>query len=175
MASNNTLLCIHRDPAQLSLLQEHGYELVTATNAHDGLQLFRSRPVDAIVLDYHLDLLNGAVVAAEAKKAKPQVPIVMLADHMELPDGALRSVDALVAKSDGHHFLLATVHFVLNAQPAQRREGKQWARRPVHPRRLGRSGERADRADTGQLATDKKDAPLSPRMWRSIRNGTIQF
>jgi hypothetical protein len=28
-----------------------------------------------------------------------------------LPDGALKSVDALVAKSDGPHFLLATIHF----------------------------------------------------------------
>ncbi|MGA9710692.1 MAG: hypothetical protein WBR31_02815, partial [Candidatus Sulfotelmatobacter sp.] len=56
MAINNTLLCIHRDPDQLSLLQENGYELLTATNGHDGLRLFASQPVDAIVLDYHLGL-----------------------------------------------------------------------------------------------------------------------
>ncbi len=173
MSTNSTLLCIHRDPTQLSWLRESGYKLVTATNAHDGLRLFRSRPVDAVVLDYHLDLLNGAVVAAQVKKVKPQIPIVMLADHMELPDGALTSVDALVAKSDGPHFLLATVHFVLNAQPAQRLERRHWARKPVHPRRPGRSGLRADRADTGQLTTDKKDAPLSPGVWRSIRNGIV--
>ncbi len=36
MGTNNTLLCIHRDPAQLSLLQENGYELVTATNVKLG-------------------------------------------------------------------------------------------------------------------------------------------
>ena len=119
MATNSTLLCIHRDPAQLSLLQENGYELVTATNGHDGLRLFMSRPVDAIVLDYHLGLLNGAVVAAEIKQIKPQVPIVMLIDSLELPEGALKSADALVTKSDGAHFLLATVHSVLSVKPAQ--------------------------------------------------------
>jgi len=119
MATNSTLLCIHRDPAQLSLLQENGYELVTATNGHDGLRLFMSRPVDAIVLDYHLGLLNSAVVAAEIKQIKPQVPIVMLIDSLELPEGALKSVDALVTKSDGAHFLLATVHFVLSVKPAR--------------------------------------------------------
>ena len=119
MATNSTLLCIHRDPAQLSLLQENGYELVTATNGHDGLRLFMSRPVDAIVLDYHLGLLDGAVVAAEIKQIKPQVPIVMLIDNLELPDGALKSVDALVTKSDGAYFLLATVHFVLSVKPAR--------------------------------------------------------
>lgn len=71
----NTLLCIHRDPAQLSLLQENGYELVTATNGHEGLRLFMSRAVDAIVLEYHLGLLNGAVIAAEIKQVRPEVPI----------------------------------------------------------------------------------------------------
>jgi DNA-binding response OmpR family regulator len=111
-----TLLCIHRDPAQLSVLEENGYELVTATNGHDGLRLFMSQPVDAIVLEYHLGLLNGLVVAAEIKQVRPQVPIVLLVDHLELPDGTLRSIDALVAKSDGPHYLWATVHFVLNTK-----------------------------------------------------------
>ena len=71
MATNSTLLCIHRDPAQLSLLRENGYELVTATNGHDGLRLFASQPVDAIVLEYHLGLLDGAVIAAEIKRVRP--------------------------------------------------------------------------------------------------------
>jgi DNA-binding response OmpR family regulator len=124
MGTNSTLLCIHRDPAQLSWLKENGYELVTATNGHDGLWLFMSRPVDAIVLEYHLSLLDGSVIAAEIKQLRPTVPIVMLTDHLELPDGALKSVDALVTKSDGVHFLLAAVHFVLSAKPALRHEGK---------------------------------------------------
>jgi len=114
MGSNSTLLCIHRDPSQLSLLQEHGYELVTATNGSDGLRLFMSQAVDAIVVDYQLGLLDGGVVAAEIKKVKPVVPIVMLVGDVELPADALKSVDALVARCDGPHFLLATVHFVLN-------------------------------------------------------------
>ncbi len=120
MPANSTLLCIHRDPAQLSLLQENGYELVTATSGSEGLRLLMTRPVEAIVLEYHLGLPDGAVVAAETKEVKPQIPIVMLADHLELPDGALKSVDALVTKSDGVHFLWATVHFVINVKPTQR-------------------------------------------------------
>ena len=152
MATNSTLLCVHRDPAQLRLVQEHGYELVTATNGHDALRLFMSRPVDAIALEYHLGLLDGSVIAEEIKQVRPKVPIVMLADHLELPDGALRSVDALVAKSDGPHFLLATVHFVLNVKPAKRHDGTLRAQTPAHRRRPGRSPEGADRgqADTVQ-------------------------
>jgi CheY-like chemotaxis protein len=177
MATNSTLLCIHRDPTQLSMLQESGYELVTATNGHEGLRLFMSRPVDAIVLEYHLGLLDGSVIAAEIKQVRPNVPIVLLADHVELPDGALKSVDAFVAKSDGPHFLVATVHFVLRVKPAQRLEGKLRAQTLAHLRRPGRSREGAERwpDNPAQLAIHEKDAPLSPRVWRSIRNGTVKF
>jgi DNA-binding response OmpR family regulator len=122
MAANSTLLCIHRDPSQLSLLKEKGYGLITATNGSDGLRLLMSQSVDAIVVEYHLGLLNGAVVADEIKHVRPQLPIVMVVDNLELPNGALKSVDALVAKSDGPHFLRATIHFVLQAKrsPATR-------------------------------------------------------
>jgi DNA-binding response OmpR family regulator len=135
MADNGTLLCIHRDPAQLTLLQENGYELVTASNGSEGLRLLMTRPVDAIVLEYHLGLLDGAVVATEIKKAKPELPIVMLADHLELPNGALKSVDALVTKADGAHFLWATVHFILNVKPNRREQATLSAQVPTRNRR----------------------------------------
>jgi DNA-binding response OmpR family regulator len=146
--ATNTLLCIHRDPAQLTLLQENGYELVTTSNARDGLRLLRTRPVDAIVLEYHLRLLDGAVVAAEIRKVKPQLPIVMLTDHLELPEGALKSVDALVTKSDGAHFLWATIHFVLTVKPAKRLEAKLRAQAPLHLRRPGSSREEWNRCQS---------------------------
>jgi len=173
----NTLLCIHRDTAQLSLLQENGYDLVTATNGYDGLRLFMTRPVDAIVLEYHLGLLNGSVIATEIKQVKPEVPIVMLAEDVELPEDALKSVDALVAKSDGPHFLLEALHFVLHVKPTQREEGKVRAQTPSRLRRSGRSRKGADRMPADILLSDKdeKDAPLSPSAWRSIWNGTARF
>ncbi len=115
----STVLCIHRNPSQLSLLAENGFKLVTATNGHDGLRIFSSQAVDAIVLEYHLGLLDGAVVASAIKQVRPKVPIVMLVDSLELPDGALKSVDAVVAKSDGPHFLWAAVDFVVNVKPSQ--------------------------------------------------------
>src|SRR5439155_15163436 len=78
MAAISTLLCIHRDPAQLNLLKEKGYGLITAATGSDGLRLLMSQSVDAIILEYDLGLLNGAVVADEIKQVRPQLPIVML-------------------------------------------------------------------------------------------------
>lgn len=155
MATSGTLLCIHRDPAQLSFLKQHGYELVTAANGHEGLGRFRSRAVDAIVLEYHLGLLDGAAVADAIKRCRPEVPIVMVADDMELPSAALQSVDALVARADGAHFLLATVHFVLNV--------KRQAKSRLKPKPASRSG---------NLSLEDS---LTPEMWNGIRKGEIAF
>ncbi len=176
MATSSTLLCIHRDPAQLSLLQEH-YELVTATNGQEGLRLFMSRPVDAIVLDYHLGLLDGAVVATAIKRVKPNVPIIMLAGDVDLPDDALQAVDALVAKSDGPISLLETVHSVLRAKLTERHEGRLETEPPANPRSLRRSWDGVERrqAILAQMAMDERALPFSRKMWRSIRNGTVQF
>jgi CheY-like chemotaxis protein len=190
----NTLLCIHRDPTELQLLQEHGYELATATNGCDGLRLFMSQPVDAVVLEYHLGLPDSTAIADEIKQARPDVPIVMLADHVELPPDALKSVDALVVKSDGPHFLLATVHFVLSVKPAERRKTKLDPQTPAHLRRSGRSWEAAGPRDTSApllaspapvspmpaspkpaISEREKNAPLSPEVWQDIRKGTIRF
>jgi DNA-binding response OmpR family regulator len=176
MAIKSTLLCIHRDPAQLSLLTEHGYELATATTGSDGLRLFMSRAVDAVVLEYHLSLVDGAPLAHEIKRVRPELPIVMVVDYVELPGDALKSVDALVVKSDGPHFLLATVHFLLHVKPAQRKKNRPET--PAHLRCSGRSQEVApDRgqANTPQSATEGNDAPFSREVWRSIRDGNIKF
>lgn len=172
MAAINTLLCVHRNPDQLSLLEEHGYELITAASGCEGLRLLMSRPVDAIVLEYHLGLLDGAVVdgaiidgatiADEIKRLRPAVPIVMLADHLELPDGALNSVDAVVTKSDGAHFLLATVHFMLNVRPAQRREPKVSAKAPRHFRGTAGLTAKHSRAKPSTPAHEKT-TPFSPK------------
>ena len=176
MAANGTLLCIHRDPAQLNLLEENGYELVTATNGRDGLRLFMSRSVDAIVLEYPLGLLDGSVIAAEIKQVRPKLPIIMLADHAELPEGALKSVDMLVSKSDPPHFLWAAVHFVLNAKLDRGGEEKPRSQTPrLRRSRRSRAGTETWQTTTAQLAADEQDAPFSPAVWRSILNGTFQF
>jgi CheY-like chemotaxis protein len=170
MASNPTVLCIHRDPAQLSLPQERGYELLTATNGREGLRLFASQPVDAIVLDYHPGLLDGIVVANEIKRVRPTIPIVMVADNLDFPKGALRSIDALVTRADGTKFLWATVHSVLKVKPPRARKEESPTQRPGHPRRTGRS----QPLQAKQLPV-LDDAPFSAEEWRCIRTGTVRF
>ena len=83
MHTSSTVLCIHQDPAELRLLKDSGYELLTVTNGPDALRLFESVPVDAVVIEHAVGALDGSVIAAEMKRVRPQVPVVMLVDHLE--------------------------------------------------------------------------------------------
>jgi CheY-like chemotaxis protein len=164
MGTQSTLLCIHRDPGQLLHLEENGYRLVTATNGGEGLRLFMSRTVDAVVIEYHLGLLDGAVVASEIKQVRPHVPIVMVCDNLELPEDALKSVDAIVVRSDGHHFLVATIHFVLSVEWEKQHNSAARAtagRRPFN--RLGLGRPRTTTASRARRSsTENGDTPFPP-------------
>jgi CheY-like chemotaxis protein len=170
MATNTTLLCIHRDPAPLSLLRDNGYQVLTATSGHEGLRLFMTRHVDAIVLEYHLGFLDGGVVAAEIKKTRPQIPILMMLDHLDVPEGALRNVDMVVAKYDGDHFLLSAIRSVLETKPLL--PGK--TRKSSRNRSLSREGTRSGTANL-KPAVQNASAPFSSEEWQSILNGSVKF
>jgi DNA-binding response OmpR family regulator len=141
METQTTLLCIHRDPDQLLHLKENGYQLLTATSGSEGLRLLMSHAVDAVVMEYHLGLLNGVVVASEIKQVKPQLPIVMVCDNLELADDAMKSVDAIVVKTDGRHFLVATIHFVLSID---------WEKQPISNSRSSAPGKHFNRMGWGR-------------------------
>jgi DNA-binding response OmpR family regulator len=177
MGNQSTLLCIHRDPGQLVHLEENGYRLVTATCGYEGLRLLMSQAVDAVVIEYHLGLLDGAVVASEIKQVRPQVPVVMVCDNLELPEDALKSVDAIVVRSDGHHFLVATIHFVLSVEWEKQHNGASRAaaaRRPFNRLGLART-RRTTTSHARRSSTKGGDLPFPPRLWRRILDGTIQF
>jgi CheY-like chemotaxis protein len=175
MSAISTLLCIHRDPSQLSLLKQNGYELLTAATSREGLRLFMSRDVDAIVIDYHLGLLDGAIVAAEIKQVRPQVPIVMLANPLELPPEALNSVDAVVPRSAAPQSLWAAVHFVLNMEP--RKNFVSTAKlRSRQKHRWGAAGRsRNGRSKLEPFVQADETAAFSADLWQRIFNGTVQF
>jgi DNA-binding response OmpR family regulator len=170
MATNTTLLCIHCDPTPLSLLRANGYRVLTATNGHEGLQLFMTRQVDAIVLEYHLGFLDGGIVAAEIKKTHPQIPILMVVDRLDVPEGALRSVDMVVAKLDGDHFLLSAVRSVLEPKPLSLDKTRKSGRRRAAPRQSTPS-----RTADLKRAARHSNVPFSSEGWQKILKRTVKF
>jgi hypothetical protein len=94
-------------------------------------------------------------VAAEIKKIKPEMPIVMLAPGMELPVSALSWVDAFVPKADGPDVLLATLRSVLDAKPARLSETNPEDSVPVHTRRPNQRWDGKERRHVNPVQSER--------------------
>jgi len=115
-----TILCIDDHWSGLigrkHLLEQNGYKVLEASGGDEGLKLFRSRNVDAVVLDYQMPGMSGDVVAAKMKSINSQVPIMLLSAYGPLPKNKLRSVDSFVSKSQPPDMLLSSLQGMLGDQ-----------------------------------------------------------
>ena len=113
-----TLLCVDDNQSSLKIwkiiLEDSGYKVLTASSGREGLEVFASNAIDAVILDYQMPEMNGELVAAEMKRTNPEIPILMLSGWASLPESALRLVDEFVAKGDRVEFMLLTVQQVLS-------------------------------------------------------------
>jgi CheY-like chemotaxis protein len=116
-----TILCIddHWNGliARKMLLEADGYRVLEATGGPEGLNLFLSYPVDAVVLDYQMPGMTGDVVATKMKSIKSQVPILLISAYGPLPESKLKSVDSFLAKSQPTTTFLSTLHDLLGGRP----------------------------------------------------------
>jgi response regulator RpfG family c-di-GMP phosphodiesterase len=99
-----------------TFLENNGYEVLEAGNGDEGLKLFLSRSVDAVVLDYQMPGMNGDVVAAKMKRAKSHVPIMLLSAYGPFPTSKLLAVDTFLSKSQPPRILLSTLQNLLNTR-----------------------------------------------------------
>jgi len=112
-----SLLCIDDNQSSLNIckiiLEDVGYQVSTASSAREGLEIFASHVIDAVILDYQMPEMNGELVAAEMRRTKPLVPILMLSGWASLPESALQLVDEYVAKGDPVELMLLAVQQLL--------------------------------------------------------------
>lgn len=115
-----TILCIDDHWSGLigrkMFLENHGYMVLEATGGDEGLKIFRTHVVDAVVIDYQMPGMNGDVVAAKMKRAKRDVPILLLSAYGPLPEKKLQSVDAFLTKSQETKALLPALQHLLYGQ-----------------------------------------------------------
>jgi CheY-like chemotaxis protein len=112
------ILCIDDDgagpEAPKELLKISGYEVLTAQSGEQGLELFVSHPIDAVVLDYKMPGMNGDRVARQMRRVKPEVPILMLSGYCELPLNDLCCVNAFLSKGESWSTVVSTLDRLLN-------------------------------------------------------------
>lgn len=114
-----TVLCIDDEEPGLEvrkiLLESAGHRVLTAKSGSEGIRVFQSEPVDAVILDYWMSGMNGVAVARELKKLNPKIPIMILSAYGTLLDEALGVADVWIRKGEEDpQFLLAKVDELLD-------------------------------------------------------------
>ena len=100
------------------LLERAGYRVLTAPNGTDGLALFSSEPIEAVVLDYSMPGMDGGEVAEKMRQIKPATPILLLSAYIGLPVEVLSRVDLYMTKGEGAPMLLSKLESLLQTAHA---------------------------------------------------------
>jgi two-component system, OmpR family, alkaline phosphatase synthesis response regulator PhoP len=99
---SGVLLCIDDNEDVLecekAFLESFGYTVLTAASGGKGLELASIYPVDVVIVDYLMPEMNGQEVAIEMRRLNPQAPIIMLSATVDVPEQALKLVDAFITK-----------------------------------------------------------------------------
>src|ERR1019366_9363038 len=107
------LLCIDDNEDLLecerSFLESFGYSVLTAESGGKGLELASKHSVDVVILDYFMPEMNGQEVAIEMRRLRPEAAIIMLSGAADVPEQALKWVDAFIAKDRLASQLLPTI------------------------------------------------------------------
>jgi CheY-like chemotaxis protein len=99
-----TVLCAEDDQDQLTsrrlVFESSGFNVLLARSGTEALEIFRTHPVDAVVLDYWMPGMKGISVAREMKQLRPNTPILVLSGFSALPDETIGVVDSWLQKRD---------------------------------------------------------------------------
>ncbi|HET7186186.1 MAG TPA: response regulator [Terriglobales bacterium] len=96
-----------------ALLKQKGYDVLISTSPREGLKLFASCHVDAVVLDYNIPEMRGDVLASRMKQLKPDTPIMLLSAEDALPEEALGQVDMFISKREPPREFISAVQALL--------------------------------------------------------------
>jgi CheY-like chemotaxis protein len=110
---SGVVLCIDDNEEVLecekAFLESFGYTVLTARSGGKGLELASIHLVDVVIVNYFMPGMNGHEVAVEMKRLRPQAPIIMLSGEADVPEQALKLVDAFIAQDRLASQLLSTI------------------------------------------------------------------
>jgi len=105
-----TLLCVDDDSQKINtitaILRREGYDVITAPVGTEALKLFAEKHIDLAVVDHYMPGMSGDVLAAEMKRIKAAVPVVLFSGSFNLPEMVIAIVDGFVSSSEDFSALL---------------------------------------------------------------------
>ena len=69
--------------ARKSVLQELGYQILTASSAEGALELIKEHRVDLVVTDFKMQQMDGVGLIAAMRKSGQDVPVILLSGFAE--------------------------------------------------------------------------------------------
>jgi CheY-like chemotaxis protein len=100
--ADGIVLCIDDNQDVLEcekeFLESFGFTVLAAPSGGKGLELASIHSVDVVIVDYQMPEMNGHQVAIEMRRLRPHAPIIMLSGAVDVPEQALKSVDAFIPK-----------------------------------------------------------------------------
>jgi CheY-like chemotaxis protein len=102
MSRKATVLCVDDRMDSLLIrklmLEQFGCKVLTVADSRSCVNALNDS-VDLVVIDYHLaGAMNGEELARGIRKARPQLPLIMLTGDPMIPESARDSVDAVLIK-----------------------------------------------------------------------------
>jgi DNA-binding NtrC family response regulator len=111
-----TLLLVGDHIQQLNLLaltmKMSGFSVVTASSPMEAISMMNEhglRKIDVAVIDYHMPIMNGCVLAAYLKARYPELKIVLRSGAPDISQAEMMSADGFISKSDGIGALLSKI------------------------------------------------------------------
>jgi CheY-like chemotaxis protein len=98
-----------------------GYSVLTANTGAKALGLLRSHSVDAVVLDYAMNPMNGEETARRVRRKHGNIPIVLFSACLPVPKSVLEVVDICVEKGKGPKVLSEALLRLLQTSPRKRK------------------------------------------------------
>jgi len=80
-------------------LRRSGYDVEIAPDADEAVRLFKLNPVDAVVMDCHVEA-SSQTIAPVLRQIYPDTPIIMMSGYCGVPCKRLRAADGCVQKGD---------------------------------------------------------------------------
>lgn len=118
--SNPTILVVDDNQGVVDflvlLLSKHGLSVRGVSSGHECLDIVKSRPVDLILLDVMMPVMNGLQVCQQLKQIAPSIPVILLTarDDMKTRAAAMDlGVSEFVAKPVNNRDLLNRVQLQL--------------------------------------------------------------
>jgi DNA-binding response OmpR family regulator len=113
-----------------------GFEVVIASNGREGLNVLRSTPIDGILLDLEMPVMNGWTMLDELRWQGCEVPVIVMskeANHSKLRKLLEEGAQDYVVKACNPHLLLQKLlrHFsrrrAVEKRPVLEKNGVQRA------------------------------------------------